>query len=117
MKSIHTFGNAWRIRPRAALYPLNLQEALARGAYRGALQALTELTPDAVIDAMIQSDPRTRDSIWQGVSLSFGCLADPRVLDAVSPGPDEVFDPEQFLRSNGTLTQLSRKWFNADVTK
>ena len=54
------------------------------------------------LDAMIQSDPRTRDSIWQGVSLSFGALADPRVLDAVSPSEDEQFDPEAFLRENGT---------------
>lgn len=59
------------------------------------------------LEAMIQSDPRTRDSIWQGVSLSFGALADPRVLDAVSPGPNEVFDPEQFLRGNGTLYLLA----------
>jgi type IV secretion system protein VirD4 len=59
------------------------------------------------LDAMIQSDPRTRDSIWQGVSLSFGSLADPRVLDAVSPGEDEQFDPEAFLRENGTMYLLA----------
>lgn len=59
------------------------------------------------LDAMIQSDPRTRDSIWQGVSLSFGSLADPRVLDAVSPSPDERFDPETFLRENGTMYLLA----------
>lgn len=59
------------------------------------------------LDAMIQSDPRTRDSIWQGVSLSFGSLADPRVLDAVSPGENEQFDPETFLRENGTMFLLA----------
>lgn len=59
------------------------------------------------LDAMIQSDPRTRDSIWQGVSLSFGSLADPRVLDAVSPGEDEQFDPEVFLRDNGAMYLLA----------
>lgn len=59
------------------------------------------------LEAMIQADPRTRDSIWQGVSLSFGALADPRVLDAVSPGEDEQFDPEKFLRDNGTLYLLA----------
>lgn len=59
------------------------------------------------LDAMIQSDPRTRDSIWQGVSLSFGSLADPRVLDAVSPGEDEQFDPDTFLRDNGTMFLLA----------
>lgn len=59
------------------------------------------------LDAMIQSDPRTRDSISQGVSLSFGSLADPRVLDAVSPSEDERFDPETFLRENGTMYLLA----------
>ena len=59
------------------------------------------------LDAMIQSDPRTRDSIWQGVSLSFGALADPRVLDAVSPDESEQFDPERFLRENGTIFLLA----------
>ncbi|QBE49687.1 type IV secretory system conjugative DNA transfer family protein [Leucobacter triazinivorans] len=59
------------------------------------------------LQAMIDSDPRTRDSIWQGVSLSLAALADPRVLDAVSPGPDERFDPEEFLRKRGTVYLLA----------
>jgi len=56
---------------------------------------------------MIHSDPRTRDSIWMGVSLALSCLADPRVLDAVSPRPGEDFDPQEFLTSNGTLYLLA----------
>jgi type IV secretion system protein VirD4 len=59
------------------------------------------------LQAMLESDPRTRDSIWQGVSLSLGALADPRVLDAVSPVEGESFDPEGFIRSNGTLYLLA----------
>ncbi|SJN08634.1 Putative traG-family protein [Leucobacter sp. 7(1)] len=59
------------------------------------------------LQAMIDSDPRTRDSIWQGVSLSLAALADPRVLDAVSPGPEERFDPEEFLRRRGTVYLLA----------
>ena len=59
------------------------------------------------LQAMIGSDPRTRDSIWQGVSLSLAALADPRVLDAVSPGPEERFDPEEFLRKRGTVYLLA----------
>lgn len=59
------------------------------------------------LQAMIDADPRTRDSIWQGVSLSLAALADPRVLDAVSPGPDEQFDPETFLRKRGTVYLLA----------
>lgn len=56
---------------------------------------------------MIDADPRTRDSIWQGVSLSLSALADPRVLDAVSPGEGEDFDPEKFIQSRGTLYLLA----------
>jgi type IV secretory pathway TraG/TraD family ATPase VirD4 len=59
------------------------------------------------LQAMIDADPRTRDSIWQGVSLALGSLADPRVLDAVSPGPGENFDPETFIRERGTLFLLA----------
>lgn len=59
------------------------------------------------LDGMVQADPRTRDSIWQGVSLSFAALADPRVLNAVSPAPGEEFDPDAFLREGGTLYLLA----------
>lgn len=59
------------------------------------------------LEAMIHSDPRTRDSIWMGVSLALSCLADPRVLDAVSPRPGEHFDPVEFLTDNGTLYLLA----------
>jgi len=59
------------------------------------------------LDAMIDADPRTRDSIWQGVSLALSALADPRVLDAVSPGPGEAFDPETFIQDKGTLFLLA----------
>lgn len=56
---------------------------------------------------MIHSDPRTRDSIWMGVSLALSCLADPRVLDTVTPRPGEHFDPVEFLTNNGTLYLLA----------
>jgi len=59
------------------------------------------------LQAMIESDPRTRDSIWQGVSLSLSALADPRVLDAVTPRGEEDFDPEAFLKDRGTLYLLA----------
>ncbi len=59
------------------------------------------------LESMIHSDPRTRDSIWMGVSLALSCLADPRVLDAVSPRPGEHFDPIDFLTDNGTLYLLA----------
>lgn len=59
------------------------------------------------LESMIHSDPRTRDSIWMGVSLALSCLADPRVLNAVTPRPGEHFDPVDFLTNNGTLYLLA----------
>jgi type IV secretory pathway TraG/TraD family ATPase VirD4 len=59
------------------------------------------------LESMIASDPRTRDSIWMAVTEALSCLADPRVLDAVSPAPGEEFDPREFLTNNGTLYLLS----------
>lgn len=58
------------------------------------------------LDAIISADPRQRDSIWAMVTIAFSALADPKVLDAVSPGPGEGFDPEDFLRRNGTIYLL-----------
>ncbi|MFC8797022.1 type IV secretory system conjugative DNA transfer family protein [Promicromonospora sp. NPDC057138] len=59
------------------------------------------------LESIIQADPRTRDSAWMGVKQALACLADPRVLDTVSPAPDESFDPQEFLRNNGTLYLLA----------
>lgn len=59
------------------------------------------------LSTVVDADPRSRDSIWQGVSLSLAALADPRVLDAVSPAPEEQFDPEAFLTGSGTLYLLA----------
>src|SRR5690625_5715770 len=56
---------------------------------------------------MIVPAPTARYSIWQGDSLALAALADPRVLDAVTPGPDEQFDPETFLTEQGTLYLLA----------
>ncbi|WP_238694237.1 hypothetical protein [Nocardioides daphniae] len=56
---------------------------------------------------MIHADPRTRDSIWMGVSLALSCLADPRVIETVSPREGEEFDPVEFLTEHGTLYLLA----------
>lgn len=87
----------WTLDPAAAgdAVAILATHPLAAGGWADALQA------------MIEADPRTRDSIWQGVSLSLAALADPRVLDAVTPGPDERFDPEDFLFRKGTLYLLA----------
>ncbi|MFV0432448.1 MAG: type IV secretory system conjugative DNA transfer family protein [Leucobacter sp.] len=87
----------WTLDPAAARDAVSILAAHP-GAANGWAEAL---------QAMLESDPRTMDSIWQGVSLALAALADPRVLDAVSPSPDEVFDPETFLVQKGTLYLLA----------
>lgn len=95
-------------RPPAELFRWTLDPAAAADAV-----AILSSTSSAAtgwaesLDAMLQSDPRTRDSIWQGVSLALAALADPRVLEAVSPSENEPFDPEAFLQDSGTLYLLA----------
>ena len=88
---------AWTLSPPAATDAVAILSS-SSGAARGWGESL---------DSMIHADPRTRDSIWMGVSLALSCLADPRVLDSVSPGPGETFDPVEFLTRNGTLYLLA----------
>lgn len=87
----------WTLDPAAAAEAVSILDTNA-GAASGWGDAL---------GGVIDSDPRSRDSVWQGVSLSLAALADPRVLDAVSPGPGEVFDPGAFLDEHGTLYLLA----------
>ncbi|MDR3106854.1 MAG: TraM recognition domain-containing protein, partial [Bifidobacteriaceae bacterium] len=87
----------WTLDPMAAVDAVTILRSNAQAA-TGWAEAL---------DAMIHADPRTRDSIWQGVSLSLSALADPRVLAAVSPKQGEDFDPAGFLRDNGALYLLA----------
>lgn len=61
---------------------------------------------DRALDAIVSADARQRDSVWAMVSIAFSALADPKVLDAVSPRPGEHFDPDTFLRNNGTVYLL-----------
>jgi type IV secretion system protein VirD4 len=60
----------------------------------------------SALEAILAADPRQRDSVWAMVSNVFAPLADPAVLDAVSPAPGEAFDPHRFLAANGTLYLL-----------
>jgi len=61
---------------------------------------------DRALDAIIAADPRQRDSVWAMVANAFSSLADPHVLAAVSPEPQQGFDPVSFLRDRGTLYLL-----------
>jgi type IV secretory pathway TraG/TraD family ATPase VirD4 len=58
------------------------------------------------LGALVENDPRSRDSIWLGVRQSLAGLADPAVLDAVTPTSTDQFDPQAFLRGGGTLYLL-----------
>jgi NADH:ubiquinone oxidoreductase subunit F (NADH-binding)/(2Fe-2S) ferredoxin len=48
------------LRNCGSIDPMTLEETIARGTYRGALRALTELTPEAVIEEMSRSGLRGR---------------------------------------------------------
>jgi type IV secretion system protein VirD4 len=55
------------------------------------------------LESIVTADQRQRDSVWAMISIAFSSLADPRVLNALTPGPGEQFDPEVFLRRRGTV--------------
>tara|TARA_R110002167_G_scaffold145649_9_gene336670 strand:- start:137 stop:1192 length:1056 start_codon:yes stop_codon:yes gene_type:complete len=95
-------------RDAATLYQWALNPTAAADAVR-IMQSNPAAAPGWAesLDAMLQADPKTRDSIWQGVSLAFSAFADPRVLAAVTPGPRDQFDPETFIRDRGTLYLLA----------
>ena len=63
-------------------------------------------TWDHALDSIVSAEPKLRESVWSMVANSLSMLGDPRVLEAVSPGPGEDFDPVNFLRSCGTLYLL-----------
>jgi len=117
-------GDFWKGQTEAVLRGLLHAAALGgRGAgdlYRwsldptAAIQAarLLQDSPSAAagwadaLESAATADERTRDSIWLGVRQALAALADPRVLDAVSPRPGEQFDPQAFIRESGTLYLL-----------
>jgi type IV secretion system protein VirD4 len=82
--------------------------SLSAPAAREAVQLLVR-SPGAIplwdrrLDSIISADPKQRDSVWAMVGNAFGTLADPKVLTAVSPSPEETFNPAEFLRQKGTL--------------
>jgi type IV secretion system protein VirD4 len=87
---------------RWSLSPIAAEEAAdILRAHRNAAPAWA-----TALEAILIADPRQRDSTWAMVSNTFAALADPRVLDAISPRPDEYFDPVRFLRERRTLYLL-----------
>ena len=86
---------------RWSLDPAGCADAVAILARSGAAPGW-----DDALDQAVNADPRTRDSIWLGVRQALSSLADPRVLDAVTPRAAEAFDPAAFLSDRGTLFVL-----------
>ena len=86
----------WSLSPAAAMEAVQVLDN-ATGAAPGWATAL---------GALVENDPRSRDSIWLGVRQSLAGLADPAVLDAVTPTSPDQFDPQAFLRGGGTLYLL-----------
>jgi type IV secretion system protein VirD4 len=94
-------------RSPADLYRWSLSPAAARDAVDVLVHSSdAALAWDRALDAVVSADQRQRDSVWAMVANAFGALADPQVLDAVSPGPGEEFHPANFLHRRGTLYLL-----------
>jgi type IV secretion system protein VirD4 len=91
-------------RTSADLYRWSLSAAYAREAVM-----ILATHPQAAaswhqgLEAIVSADQKQRDSVWAMVSIAFASLADPKVLDAVSPADGEQFDPQTFLRQRGTV--------------
>ena len=94
-------------RPPVELYRWSLSPLAAEDA-ADILRSYPRAAPawSTALTAILTTDPRQRDSIWAMVSNTFAALADPSVLDAVSPRGGETFDPVTFLGSRGTLYLL-----------
>lgn len=86
----------WSLSPAAAREAVDILVGDPRAA----------LAWDRALDAIVTADQRQRDSVWAMVANAFAALADPGVLDAISPSPHEVFEPADFLRQRGTLYLL-----------
>ncbi len=61
----------------------------------------------ATLGGVVGLESRALANIWSVVSGVVAPLASPRVLDQLSPGPGEAFDPATFLRERGTLYLLA----------
>jgi type IV secretory pathway TraG/TraD family ATPase VirD4 len=115
---------------RCLLHAAALSGAGASDLYRWSLsavqgaEALDALTDDPraaggwgqALTAILSADVKQRDSIWAMVGLAFAALADPDVLESVSPAAGEEFVPDGFLAEQGTLYLLGTSSGAASVT-
>jgi len=86
-------------------------EALARWGSnpRLALEAVTVLANDGTpgwsedLDAIINGDQKLLANSWFGVAGAIRPLAIPAIRRAMTPGPGEQFDPDEFLTGSNSL--------------
>lgn len=64
---------------------------------------------DTLTGQTTMAKPVTRAGVFSNVAVAFNCFADPKVLDACAPKPDEEFDVKEFLSGRNTLYVLGRE--------
>ncbi len=72
------------------------------------LKTSARATPQwgSALGTVVSLESRPRSNIWSVVSGVFAPLASPRVIEQLSPGFTDEFDPDAFLRMSGTLYLL-----------
>lgn len=72
------------------------------------LRASPRATPlwARALGGVVGLEPRQRANIWSVVSSVFSPFASPQIIQQLSPMPGAEFQPEEFLRENGTLYLL-----------
>lgn len=93
--------------PLAELHEWTKSSASARRAL-SILEDESQLGWGPMLEAVLEADPRTRESQWFGVQSSLSAFDIPKVRDIfeITPGQPE-FDPEQFLKDSGTLYMVA----------
>ena len=91
------------LRNCGSIDPLCLDEAIARGAYRGAIRAITQMKPDEVIEEMIQSGLRGRG----GAAFPTG---QKWRLRPAEPGRSEIRRVQRRRRRPPAPTWTARCW-------
>lgn len=83
----------WSLRPAAAKEAIDILAGNPKASARW----------HEALAGEVNADPRTRDAVWAMVRIAFSALAQPKVRAAVTPGPDDHFDPDTFLAEGGTF--------------
>ncbi|MCL9795240.1 type IV secretory system conjugative DNA transfer family protein [Frankia sp. AgKG'84/4] len=60
------------------------------------------------LESMTGADPKFRSATWANLVQALSCFSDPAVVDACSPGQDEIFDLKKFVSGKNTLYVLGK---------